>query len=418
MAGNLRFGAALLSICWLSQLGLAQSASSSELSLGEKAYVASKIYSAINLYFAHWQGVPNLDLDSGYKEYLDKALKAGSRTDFDLATYEFIARLRNGHTFFSDKWMDDNHGQPLGFFAVWEGGKWVITSSRRADLQPGGVIQAIGERTMDDFFKQEEKYIPASTERWARRALFERAYLFPGKFTLALEGGKEVVIDRRDQKLAPPPTLETQGRWITEGTIGYIKVPSFGDPKFEEAAIKYTKEFGKGRSLLIDVRGNHGGSTPGQLTAALMDRPYSWYQESTTAHLGVMEATESNVLFSLTWSGETTTPENALFKGRVFILADAGCFSACEDFVVPFKANHRAVIIGEATGGSSGQPYMHGFGNGMFLGIGAKREHFPDGSEFEGVGVAPDVEVHPTPQDFRTGDDPVLKRAIEIASQP
>lgn len=78
MAGKLRFGVALLSICWFSQLGLAQSASSSELSLREKAYVASKIYSAINLYFAHWQGVPNLDLDSGYKEYLDKALKAES----------------------------------------------------------------------------------------------------------------------------------------------------------------------------------------------------------------------------------------------------------------------------------------------------------------------------------------------------
>jgi carboxyl-terminal processing protease len=61
---------------------------------------------------------------------------------------------------------------------------------------------------------------------------------------------------------------------------------------------------------------------------------------------------------------------------------------------------------------------MHGFGNGMFLGIGAKREQFPDGSQFEGVGVAPDIEVHPTAQDFRAGDDPVLKRAIEIASQP
>jgi carboxyl-terminal processing protease len=61
---------------------------------------------------------------------------------------------------------------------------------------------------------------------------------------------------------------------------------------------------------------------------------------------------------------------------------------------------------------------MHGFGNGMFLSIGAKREHFPDGSEFEGVGVVPDVGVHPTTQDFRSGDDPVLKRAIEIASQP
>lgn len=314
--------------------------------------------------------------------------------------------------------MNDNYGQPLGFFALLVGGKWVITSSRRADLQRGDLIRAIGDRTMDDLFRQEEKYIPASTERWARRALFERGYLFPEKWILALEGGKKVVIDRRDQKLAAPPTLETQGRWITEGTVAYIKVPSFDNPKYEEAAIKYVKEFARGRSLLIDVRSNHGGSTPGQLTAAVMDRPYRWYLESTPAHLAVMEAPQPDMLISLTWLGKATTPENSLFKGRVFILIDAGCFSACEDFVVPFKDNHRAVIMGEATAGSSGQPYMHGFGNGMFLSIGAKREHFPDGSQFEGVGVAPDIKVHPTVQDFRTGDDPVLKRAIEIANQP
>jgi carboxyl-terminal processing protease len=47
----------------------------------------------------------------------------------------------------------------------------------------------------------------------------------------------------------------------------------------------------------------------------------------------------------------------------------------------------------------------------MLLSLGARRVSFPDGSEFEGVGIKPDVEVDMTVQDLRTGNDPVLDKA-------
>jgi hypothetical protein len=37
--------------------------------------------------------------------------------------------------------------------------------------------------------------------------------------------------------------------------------------------------------------------------------------------------------------------------------------------------------------GLSGQPYVLDLGDGMLVLVGAKRESFPDGSRFEGVGV-------------------------------
>lgn len=51
--------------------------------------------------------------------------------------------------------------------------------------------------------------------------------------------------------------------------------------------------------------------------------------------------------------------------------------SACEDFLIPFKDNHRALIIGETTSGSTGQPVPIDFGNGMHLAIGARRVFLP-----------------------------------------
>ena len=58
------------------------------------------------------------------------------------------------------------------------------------------------------------------------------------------------------------------------------------------------------------------------------------------------------------------------------------------------------------------------FDNGMILNIAAIHHTFPDGSQFEGVGIAPDVPVDMTPDDLRAGRDVVLKMALKLAQQP
>jgi len=39
---------------------------------------------------------------------------------------------------------------------------------------------------------------------------------------------------------------------------------------------------------------------------------------------------------------------------------------------------------------------------------------FPDGREFVGIGIQPDVEVHPTQKDLLKGTDPVLQKGIDV----
>jgi len=50
----------------------------------------------------------------------------------------------------------------------------------------------------------------------------------------------------------------------------------------------------------------------------------------------------------------------------------------------------------------------------MGFSLSTKREYFPDGSEFEGVGVAPDIEVHTSATDLMSRSDPVLAKAMGI----
>ena len=87
-----------------------------------------------------------------------------------------------------------------------------------------------------------------------------------------------------------------------------------------------------------------------------------------------------------------------------------------EDFVMPFRENHRAVVIGERTQGSSGNPYRADLGDGMRVAIGAVRYRFPDGRRFEGIGIDPDVLVDLRIADLQSGRDTVLERARELAT--
>jgi carboxyl-terminal processing protease len=85
---------------------------------------------------------------------------------------------------------------------------------------------------------------------------------------------------------------------------------------------------------------------------------------------------------------------------------------------MPFKYSKRATLVGETTAGSYSLTRHIDFDNGMILNIAAVHHTFPDGSQFEGIGITPDVPVDTTPEDLRTGRDPVLKKAVELAQLP
>jgi hypothetical protein len=51
------------------------------------------------------------------------------------------------------------------------------------------------------------------------------------------------------------------------------------------------------------------------------------------------------------------------------------------------------------------------------LAISVKRICFPDGSEFEGAVIKPDVEKHPSII-LKSGHDVILEKAVELADTP
>jgi len=428
----------LLILCCLARFTFAQSLVQSKVALGERAFTASKIYSLLQLYFSGWKTLPELDPDIAYRNYLEKALASDDRRLFDLTTMEFVARLRNGHTVFSDSWLTQNYGQPMGFYARPLEGKWVVESSAVQGLKPGDVLSMIDDTDLETFFRQQQKYISGSSEAGQRHNFFFLSYLFPQQFTLALVDGRTVTVARAGNK---PPSIKTipEGRWIKQDAVAYIRIPSFANLSSEEKSLAFVVQFQKAKTLIIDVRNNPGGLSQRRLVDALMDSTYHNWKESTPIHISLFdyygqtykgqqpkskEITDfergfmsSFDLFGdsqLIWGGERILPRAPVFHGQMIFLVDGGCASACEDLLEPFKESGRGTLIGETTEGTSGPGYSHDFGNGMTLGIAIKRRYFPDGSEFEGIGIKPDIEIHSSVQDLKDGKDPVLDKAVEL----
>jgi carboxyl-terminal processing protease len=384
------------------------------LGVTDRVVIASKIYAMVQQYFAHWDGAPRTEVEAAFHEYIDNAVRAADRKGFDLATMRFIATLRNGHTQFFDSQLD---GRPVKFRLLQLENEWVVVTSQDRDLPQGAVVRSLDGKPVDDFVRERAQYVAASNDRLARTHVFSYPALFPERVSVGLLNGNVVVVDRAVRAGASESSTAraSEGRWLRDGQLAYIRIPAFGDPAYERTAIELVGQFASSPNLIVDVRGNGGGSTPRQLIGALMNRPWRTWQETTPQHIALFDAQGIPPIQALRGSRQQS-PSSDAYGGRLFLLVDRFCGSACEDFVMPFKDNGRAVVIGETTQGSSGNPYRTDLGSGMSVAIGAVRYRFPDGTDFEGVGITPHIAIDRTVADFVSNRDPVLERARELAS--
>lgn len=390
--------------------------SNATIPVASRALLATKIYHQIATFY------PEFSLekfDRAYAEYLSQVLDPSvDRRSFDFASMALVATLHDGHSWFYDDWLDKQEGQPIGSTVYWRDKQWVVVSGELSSVHVGDVIEAIDGTPIQQFFEEKRRYISGSSDRDQITSLFDTPVVFPESFMLTLDGGRQVTIDREhDKKTAP--AAATTGRWLIPGSVAYIKVPNFRGIGTQAAALGYLKQFHEAKTVILDVRGNPGLGDPLGLQRSLFDKPYRMWVEFTSMKGGSLlrQYGASPEMSHVTTGDAMMRPESPAYAGHLFLLIDRGCVCACENFVMPFKTTGRAQLIGETTAGTYSSTNFSRFENGMMLNIASIRHLFPDGSRFEGVGIAPDVPLQPTPQDLKDGKDVVLDRALAMATK-
>ena len=120
----------------------------------------------------------------------------------------------------------------------------------------------------------------------------------------------------------------------------------------------------------------------------------------------------------MTWYGPdagSVAPrrEHLSYGGPIALLASSVTAGAAEDLLAAFRATGRGVIIGEASAGSVGDVATFALPKNWGVQFSVTRHAFPDGTEYAGLGVKPDLLVTPTVDDLLAGNDPILDRARE-----
>jgi carboxyl-terminal processing protease len=383
----------------------------------DRVATGSRIYQQIQAFFPD---LSEKQFDQDYREYLDQILRQpDDRRTFDLASMALVATLHDSHTWFYDTWIDQTYGQPIGLTVYRYETNWVVVRSRLATVKVGDVIESIDGTPTEEYFQQRRKYLSGSSERDAAVSMFDTPVLFPKRFTATLDGGRSVVIDREhDAKL--PERAPVDGQWLVPGAVGYVRLSAFQAIETQPVVWRYLNDFRDASAVIVDLRGNIGGGDPRPLQQAFMTTPYPMWSESSNMKSGSLlrgYGVAHPGMTHVVVEGADMRPRGSAFTKPVYFLIDRGCTCACEDFTMPFKVTGRARLVGEPTAGSFSFTQSMQFENGMRLNVSAVRHTFPGGSQFEGVGIKPDVEVGPSVQDLKTGRDVVLERALRLATQ-
>ncbi|MBN1392662.1 MAG: Ig-like domain-containing protein [Sedimentisphaerales bacterium] len=191
--------------------------------------------------------------------------------------------------------------------------------------------------------------------------------------------------------------------------IGYILIDSWSREQTEalEQAYAAIKEFAKAPGLIIDVRSNNGGAEPlaQEFAGCFIDEPkvYARHTYRATGEPGGFTKANSRVL---------EPNERAKYRGKIAVLMGPEVMSSCESFLLMMKQVPGCKLIGEKSYGSSGNPKPTELGNGVTVYLPSWKDLRPDGTCFEGEGIAPDILIKMTEQELRSRDA-VIETALK-----
>lgn len=391
-----------------------------------------RLWSEAKHNFAFFERRPELDWDRVLVEWLPRVQSATTASAYYRELEQCFALLQDGHTEVFGPSDRPTAAPPIALAEV--EGRIVVTAQLHAsalddaalrdelaaaDLHIGDELLAIDGEPVAKVLKDRiHPFLCASTPQ--HRSLLACPQLLRGevgtKVRMTVRTGEQAERDvslTRGYRSARAPRL-TRPNGEVEAGIVYVALDSFGSSKAAEAFEGLLPLLRRSKGLVLDVRNNGGGDTKhgNRVISWLTDKPLPGSNWRTREYRPAFRA----------WGrpegwhrGEHSKvlPADDPWLGPVVALTGPSTFSAAEDFLVVLKASGRARLVGEATGGSTGQPLViEGLPVGGRARICTKWDTFPDGTEFVGVGVLPDVEVHPTIADLVAGRDTVFERGL------
>lgn len=400
-----------------------------------------QVWAETKFNFAYFDQVPDLEWDREVQRSIPKVLSAKDRGEYYRILRELVAKLDDGHTFIMPpETISGEYDNPPVEFQMVEG-KAVLTrvgdtaEIRNAGLRPGMELVAVdaGIPVWEYFSENVSKYFQGGTEQWTKALGLFLLLNGPKDSTVKLQFRhpqgtlKEVELKRNslnDDGSAfvhwlMGHQLPLEHRRIGDGLI-YFRLPSFGSEKiveeFNEALDRL--EPARIRGMIIDIRLNGGGSSDNayKVISKLIDGEIQSSRWKTRKYLPAYRSWGQPEEWFEEKPGRISPSEGFTYTGPLVVLIGPHTVSAAEDFVVPLDYSNRALLIGSKTAGTTGNPLTVTLPGGGIFRVCTKRDSYPDGREFVGIGIDPDIILEPTQLDVYEERDPALEKAVDVLS--
>lgn len=388
----------------------------------------SLLWSQAKYNFVHFDHA-GIDWDKTYLKYLALLQASDNTFDYYKILMKFYAELKDGHSnVYPPKELTNIFYSRPPIRTELKEGRVFITevfsdSLKRNNIIAGVEILKINNKAVISFAKNYvEPYQSSSTQQDLEVRTFTYALLagdsaLPVTLELKSVSGKiwTVSIGRSGYKdLIVKPTLE----YKKIGSTGYLTLSSFESNSVMRQFDSLFSEIATTKNLIIDLRNNGGGnsSVGYHILGCLTDKPFKISSSSIMKSFALPGPSPS-----MQWddfNSNEMLPNGKFFYSKpITVLTSARTFSAAEDFVVAFNYMKRGLLIGQKTGGSSGQPVSFKLPGGGTARVCAKRESYPDGKKFIGIGIIPDKIIERKVISIVTNKDETLKAALEMLNE-
>lgn len=440
---------ALTLLCMSASMSWAQPASSDAEWNGsddQKLWGLMTVWSGVKYTFPHFDRMPELDWDAEVRACMPKVRDATDVESYYAVLQELVTKLQDSHTLVLPPW---GYLKPGWDFApievrILDGRFYVDRVGERSGLAdegivPGAEIVAVDGVEVAEYFEQRVLRYHSQGSRHADEATLVVYLLYgPGAeaVELRLRGpdgpdgsdglDHEASVVRDAMSASPPfmtrmlfnafasPTIRTS---VLEGGIQYVEIPNFENDQirfdFEQLIDEMDESTVHG--MILDLRNNMGGanSISDPMVACLIEDTVSSPTMKFRNYAGAYEAWGREQEWD-TAQGQITPRDGKRYLGPLVILTNGVTNSSAEDFVIELQAAGRARTVGQRTAGGAGNALVSVLPGGGMLRVATFTALTPDGVDYVGFGIAPDVEVSVTPGDLENEVDPVLMRAMEI----
>ncbi len=440
-----------------SMTAFSQVDTTSNLSDTEKLYGLSLFWKEAAYNFAYFDKA-NINWDSAYQAFIPKILATKNTYEYYRQLKRFAALLKDGHTDVQSPWSLFKGSTNTQVHFDYLEGKVIVKNVIQKDssLVPfASEVICINNIPIQSYLKSEIlPYISSSTTHWLYNRAMNMIYntsdtiksivlklVTPKGDTVSYET-RLTTKDKRTAYDSRFPKFIVYKEFPDD--IIYINLLTFADSSVISSFKKHLPKLYNAKGVILDLRVNGGGNsnigieilkyftdqktiktaasrTPNHIASFKAWGKYFALKDTLNnpedkdflikSHL----VSNSNYWYDLKTDAIANDISAKKLKCPLIILTGTQTASAAEDFLIALaNIKGRATTVGEKTEGSTGQPLPFDLPGGGKARICTLRETYPDGKEFVGVGIIPDVEIKRTIEDLVTGKDAALEKAIEL----